>query len=683
MRLLEDLTLPNGTNGREKESSVFDGLDTSLSGLGVLAGLPPGALDANLERMAAAARSVLADPGLLRDPATVVPQLVGGLEATRSARQRVAALTAPAGARAEADFLLGIKQAQFEDALVRAAGLVTDVLADREVAAGGETVRATVSLFVPDGSPVTVGDMQLLAPEGWHVQRAAASDAAVSDNPFGRLAREEPTSSAVFTLTVGPDAAPTQPYWLARPREKEVFAWDVPTALHTLSFAPPEIVGRVSVTIGGAALTVSRGLEYRYADSVRGEIRRAFAVVPAVTLDFDEPLHIVPASDVARPRRMAVRLQNQTLSSASGLVRLAGPAGWTVVPRDAPVHFNASGERQAAWFTVTPASNAAPGAYDLRAEAVFDGRTHGLAQRVIAYPHIQSHRLYAPARATARVLDVRVAPVRVGYVMGAGDQVPEAIRRLGLEVTLLTDDQLASADLAAYDVIVIGIRASEGRPAFVANNGRLLDYARDGGTLIVQYQQPDYVARGLVPFKVEMGRGVARHRRTCAGDSPRSGASRLHVPQSHHRRGLGGLGAGTEPLRVLDDRSRAHAAARDRRSQRTAAARRPGLRPPRQGPVRLHLICVVSPAPRRRAGRLPIVREPPELAESASAVTNYQLRITNYELTTTNYQQGTSPLGRSACGVQDQAACPALCWCAHVRSRLLCFVSSARCRPRR
>ena len=179
-----------------------------------------------------------------------------------------------------------------------------------------------------------------------------------------------------------------------------------------------------------------------------------------------------------------------------------------------------SGERQAAWFTVTPASNAAPGAYDLRAEAVFDGRTHGLAQRVIAYPHIQSHRLYAPARATARVLDVRVAPVRVGYVMGAGDQVPEAISRLGLEVTLLTDDQLASADLAAYDVIVIGIRASEGRPGI-----RREQRAAAGLRARRRHAHRPVSAAGLRgprarPVQGRDGPRRPRHRRTCAGDSP-------------------------------------------------------------------------------------------------------------------------------------------------------------------
>jgi hypothetical protein len=81
--------------------------------------------------------------------------------------------------------------------------------------------------------------------------------------------------------------------------------------------------------------------------------------------------------------------------------------------------------------------------------------------------------------------------------------VPEAIRRLGLDVTLLTDDDLASGDLARFGTIVVGVRASESRPAFVAANARLLQYVREGGTLIVQYQQTDYEARNLPPYPAQ------------------------------------------------------------------------------------------------------------------------------------------------------------------------------------
>jgi hypothetical protein len=158
------------------------------------------------------------------------------------------------------------------------------------------------------------------------------------------------------------------------------------------------------------------------------------------------------------------------------------------------------GEGASVAFQVTPPAAVAPGAYELGSQVQIADRAFETSMQTIDYPHIQKHRLFAPARMTARVLDVAVAPVKVGYVMGGGDRVPDAIRRLGVDVTLLTDDELASGDLARYGTIVVGVRASESRPAFVAANARLLQYVQDGGTLIVQYQQGDYTGRSLAPF---------------------------------------------------------------------------------------------------------------------------------------------------------------------------------------
>jgi hypothetical protein len=142
------------------------------------------------------------------------------------------------------------------------------------------------------------------------------------------------------------------------------------------------------------------------------------------------------------------------------------------------------------------------------ASAAVAGHTYDLMMRTIAYLHIQTHRLYAPAQAQVRVFDLKVSPVTVGYIMGSGDQIPDALRRMGVTVTLLTEEMLGSSDLARFDTVVVGIRASEARPDFVANNGRLLDYARNGGTLVVLYQQPDYATRNLTPFPVQMASRV-------------------------------------------------------------------------------------------------------------------------------------------------------------------------------
>ena len=128
----------------------------------------------------------------------------------------------------------------------------------------------------------------------------------------------------------------------------------------------------------------------------------------------------------------------------------------------------------------------------------------------VSYPHIETHRFYRSTTVTAQVVDLKVAPVKVGYVMGSGDQVPDALKRMGVDVTLLDNQTLARGDLTRFDTIVVGIRASESRPDFTAEHARLIQYVTGGGTLIVQYQQTDYAARNLPPFPAAPPGGGAR-----------------------------------------------------------------------------------------------------------------------------------------------------------------------------
>ena len=108
-----------------------------------------------------------------------------------------------------------------------------------------------------------------------------------------------------------------------------------------------------------------------------------------------------------------------------------------------------------------------------------------------------------PSAARVEVMDLAVAPVHVGYVMGSGDEVPDALRRMGVNVTMIDREMLTTGDLSRFDTIVVGIRASEARPDFVGNQARLRAYMERGGTLVVQYQQTDYVERKLPPFPVQ------------------------------------------------------------------------------------------------------------------------------------------------------------------------------------
>jgi len=479
--------------GSQPEQSIFDGLDISVPGLARAVGLPDGALRAELTAIDKAAKQALQSYHPL-EPSRIVPSLLEGLEAVRAARRALTSIAAPGAAKADAEFLLAIKERDFTEATVRAAGVVVDPLADSETVVPGGTVGVTVRVFLAQPTMATVQGITLKTPSSWAFKEVPGRE------PVGRFFRREvPDSAASFLVSVPATAPITQPYYLEQPRRGDVYEWPQ-NAPKGLPFAPSPLVGEVALRIGDVRLVVSRDVVYRFADEIRGELRRPVSVVPAVTVGLNESLIVVPLGNTARTQRVVARVTSGSTTPVSGTVRLRVPPSWTVSPEQAEFRVQRAGEQAAAAFTVTIPASRRAGSFEIDAEARVGSQTFSQDVQVISYPHIQTHRLYWPARARAQVVDLKVAPVKVGYVMGSGDQVPDAIRRMGIDVTLLDADELATGDLSRFDTIVVGIRASETRPDFVANSNRLLQYVERGGTLVVQYQQGDYV--GLAPYPV-------------------------------------------------------------------------------------------------------------------------------------------------------------------------------------
>jgi LmbE family N-acetylglucosaminyl deacetylase len=477
------------------EQSIFDGLDITVPGLAKLTGLPDGSLRAELSAIDNAARKALQDYQPL-DPSRIVPPLVEGLKAARAARQVLSSMTAPAPARGDADFLLSMKEHDFVEAVTRAAGIVVDPLADTETVVPGGRVAVNVRVFLAQPSLASVTSMTVKVPSSWAVKSAGDRDA-----PGGRFRREVPSSSARYDVSVPATAAFTQPYFLERPRQSDSYQWpqDSPKGA---PFGSALLFGEVELKVGDVNLVASRPVEYRFADPIRGELRRPVSVVPQVTVGLDTALLVVPTGNAPRTQRLVARVTSGSPQALTGTVRLRIPAGWSVAPQEAPFSLKSDGEQTSVAFTVTAPATRRAGRFDIDAEARVNGSTFSQDVEVISYPHIQTHRLYWPARTHADVIDLKVAPVKVGYVMGGGDEVPDAIRRMGIDVTMLDADTLTTGDLSRFDTIVVGIRASETRPDFVANNGRLLQYVERGGTLIVQYQQGEYIERNMAPYPV-------------------------------------------------------------------------------------------------------------------------------------------------------------------------------------
>jgi LmbE family N-acetylglucosaminyl deacetylase len=502
---LGDTTLAGGV-GRQ-DTALFDGVDTTLPGLArFVKGDPPEALKtalAALAREAETAQKAFAAGG---EVPTLAP-LRTGLTLVRSLRAQLAPLGLDADARYEIDFRLATKEREFQKALVLAQGIRLDVLADDGLVFGGQPVKTTVVVANRGAGAVVV---KALALEGFEGESACKTG--------------EIKSAGVYrcesALRVPTDVPLSTPYWHPIPgTARYEFDKDVPFGA---PFRPTPFRARLDLSIEGTDVSLDAPVEYRYEGTIfTGEKRMELLVVPRYSVTATPEIAIVPAGATlaARPaartrggaasRELRVTVINGNKGPSHAEVALRAPEGWAVAPASAAVDFGREDESDTVRFTVTPAQGAAPGEYKVEALVRADGRVYDQGYQVIEYPHTHRRHRVLPAETAIKIIDVKVAPnLRVGYVMGVGDQVPPAIQQLGVTLDQLGPDDLAWGDLSRYDAIVTGVRAYERRPDLRANNHRLIEYAERGGTLIVQYNKFEFneAQYGPYPAKVSSNR---------------------------------------------------------------------------------------------------------------------------------------------------------------------------------
>ncbi len=473
-----------------KENDIFDGIDTTIKGIAKLTNNNENGLSGKLDDLQDTAEKALKEYDAYA-PQKIVPILAKGVKQAREAKESTR--------NPYTKTLLAEKEQEFASALQSAAGIVIDALSETDTIVAGDSTGIAVKTF---GSAAQIKNVSLVAPSGWTVENAPEPKPPTGNNFFSRP--ETASNAAYFTVKIPVGATLTQPYWLEKPRKNFTFDWSADDAAKNAPFQNPLVSANITMDIGGSEITVSQLVQYRYADAIRGELRRDLNVVPMVNISLDTNLLVVPTSPKMQKQRLVMSVTNNAPRPTKGTAKINLPAGWTSVPASADFDLQRKGEKDALVFDVMIPANAKVNKYDLTATATVSGQTFDQSMQEIAYPHIQTHRRYTKATISTQVLDLKVAPVRVGYIMGSGDTVPAAIRRLGLPVTMLEEKDLSTGDLSKFDTIVVGIRASQVRPDFVANNNRLLDFVKNGGTLIVQYQQAEVIQNNLLPFPAKM-----------------------------------------------------------------------------------------------------------------------------------------------------------------------------------
>lgn len=483
-----------------KETGIFDGIDTSIVGIARNASNSEKTVVDNLEKIAGAASRASLEFDY-RSPNLILPHLVKGYADAVAARVAAPTPTMRGFFDCKAD--------EFAASIRLAAGIQIDALADRETVVPGESFPVAVKVFVGAKDAVKNIAVSVLAPESWTVATAEPPKEAINQGFFRREAGDH---ASYFDIGVSNYATLTKPYWLDEPRDGDLFRWNENDEQRTLPFHREMPYARVGMEVSGTEIQFSQPIEYRYADDTRGEIRRFVNVVPMASVELDQPLLIVPTSDKPQTRKLVMTVMSLSRKPLPGTVGLNFDAKnqWKYGSSSSRT-FNLTkiGERSTVDFEITIPAKTLSGNYSIMGQAMIGEALGSMTMHTVAYPHMQTHRIYRQAIAEVKVFDLKVAPVKVGYLTGSGDQVPEAIRQMGLAVELLDEKQMSSGDLSTFDVIVVGIRASEVRPTFAANNQRLLEYARGGGMVIMQYQRPVYAQQGLPPFQAQMGPRVA------------------------------------------------------------------------------------------------------------------------------------------------------------------------------
>ncbi|QQS40611.1 MAG: PIG-L family deacetylase [Acidobacteriota bacterium] len=481
-----------------KETSMFDGVDVSLESIFTGPSGSPGSDgpgSAAIEKF----ERLLQDTTLFETSETIYSLLKLREELMRI----LAASSGPVDAL-QYNIAVNDKLQEVGVAIRKASGLQIDALAEQETVTAGESFGVNVNLFFPEDSGLSMRSVKLKAPKGWQVEPA---DPEASEGGPARF-RENPRAGESFKATVPADAKLTQPYFLEKPRDGYLYQV-ADEADPTQPFQPALITALVTMDVKGTEITFEQPVEYRFADDTRGELRRNLNVVPAVSVGVDQGLLAVPRTGREERRQIAININGNAADGIDGTAKLVVPNGWRSSCENASFAKLKKGGSTSVDCTVTIPANASAGDYAVRAEVAANGKTFSKTMNTIAYEHIQTHRYYTDAETKVFLLDLKALSVKVGYVPGSGDYAPEAMRQMGLEVEELGKKELTSGDLSKYDTIVIGIRASEVNPDYVANNGRLLDYTRAGGTMIVQYQKFPYQTLNLAPYPVQFNARVS------------------------------------------------------------------------------------------------------------------------------------------------------------------------------
>jgi len=347
---------------------------------------------------------------------------------------------------------------------------------------------------------------------GWKFQAINRSDipvtlAAVSLNGFDSTFNFQLANNQLMNYkhqqNIGKDISITQPYWLLQPHSAGMFVSAKQNEVGDAENVPPLEV-KFIFKIGGVNFDFDRPLVYKTVDPAKGEIYDPLVIAPPVTANLSS--NVLGFSNT-NSKQIKVML-NDFLPQANGTVKLIAKSDWKISPSQINFSFHHKGDDTTVVFNITPPSQFNEPMIDtIQAEINVNGETWNQSLVNISYDHIPSITYFPPAQARIFTVPVKFGGMNIGYIKGAGDKIPGVLENMGYKVTMLDEATISNTNIQSFDAIVVGVRAYNIDDWLKRSQPHLLDYVKNGGTLVVQYNTAgDLVTDKVGPYPFKLSR---------------------------------------------------------------------------------------------------------------------------------------------------------------------------------
>ncbi|MDB5250944.1 MAG: hypothetical protein JWP27_113 [Flaviaesturariibacter sp.] len=385
------------------------------------------------------------------------------------------------------------KLAEVKDLIEQASGLWLEAYTTEPYAVQGDSIRVNLVLNDRLGVPMT----------------SKAVSVASFDTTWNRALAANTNVTVSKTMAIDTNMTLTQPYWLREKMSEGSYTVNDQTLIGRPD-VEPALTARFSVTVAGEPLVFTRPVRYKFTDPVKGELYQPLSIIPAATVATGPDILLMQKGEKTAQQATVLFAANRTLSGAVTVeLRVKNQ---NLSTREAAFSL-ARNSSKSYPFTVASDSRGQDKQYSYAFAHVQGPQPADayLAMRSINYAHIPSIRYFLTDPLTVLNIDLKTKGKKIGYIVGAGDKVPQALEQMGFEVTMLGEKELARANLKGFDAIISGVRAYNTDEWLNANYARLMKYVEEGGNLIVQYNTSNQIGPvrakiGPYPFTISRNR---------------------------------------------------------------------------------------------------------------------------------------------------------------------------------